>query len=182
MHTIPHIQVDNAIYYITTNVYGRLALFTQPSTIIPIIDSLNYYRYKYHFLVTGYVIMPDHLHLLLWPQEDDQPGDIMRDFKKFTAVRLIRQAQVESRSDWRDAFHQAGAETHRSQDKVWQDHYWDKLIYSPKVLRQKLNYLHRNPVRAGLVASPEDYPYSSYRSYVCGDESLIQIDKEWISW
>ena len=182
MHTIPHIQVDNALYYITTNVYDRLALFTQPSTIIPIIDSLNYYRFKYRFLLTGYVIMPDHLHLLIWPQGDDKLADIMRDFKKFTAVRLIRQAQVESRSDWLDAFHKAGAETQRSQEKVWQDDYWDKLVYSPNVLRQKLNYLHRNPVRAGLVESPEEYPYSSYRSYVCGDESLIQIDKEWISW
>jgi len=177
-----HIRVENAIYYITTNVYARLALFTRPTTIIPIIDSLNFYRYKCDFLIIGFVIMPDHLHLLIWPQGPDDLGNTMRDFKKFTATRLVRQAQVENNREWLEAFERAGTETGRSHDKVWQDDYWDKLVYSPKVLKQKLNYIHRNPVRAGLVSSPESYPYSSYRNYVCGDESLIQIDREWLSW
>lgn len=179
---MPHIYLENAIYYITTVVYGRLTVFTRPSFIIPILDSLNYYRYKLDFLILGYVIMPDHLHLLLWPQGASPLSDIMRDFKKFTASRLAHQAEVEHCTAWVDAFERAGAQTGRSHNKVWQDDFWDELVYSPGKLRRKLNYIHRNPVRAGLVETPEDYPYSSYRNYVQDDNSLIQIDKEWVSW
>ena len=82
----------------------------------------------------------------------------MRDLKKYTAVRIICQAEVESRQDFLTAFSEAGTKTGRSQNKVWQDSFWDKIIYSEKILRKKLNYIHRNPVRARLVESAEAYP------------------------
>ena len=176
---LPRYHIEGHIYYITTVTYGRLPIFTRPSFIIPLIDSLNFYRYKQQFKLVGYVIMPDHIHLMIWPYGESTPTEIMRDFKKFTAVRIIRQAEVEGNADWLAAFQQAGEETERSQNKVWQDSYWDKNIYSDHILRQKLNYIHRNPVRAGLVEQPEQYAYSSYRNYVNGDDSLIEIDRDW---
>ena len=78
------------------------------------------------------------------------------------------------------AFEQAGQETGRSRHKVWQDSYWDVNVYSERFLRQKLNYVHRNPVRAGLAETPEEYVYSSYRNYVNGEDWLIEIDREWV--
>jgi REP element-mobilizing transposase RayT len=173
------IQIQDSIYYLTTVVYGRLPIFTTPGFAIPIIDSLNYYRYKQQYKILGYVIMPDHLHLLIWLQGKSTISEIMRDLKKFTAVRIIRQAEVENRRHWLSAFKQAGEATDRSQNKVWQDSYWDKIIFSERLLREKLNYIHRNPVRAGLVESVEAFPYSSYRNYHDGDDSLIKIDRDW---
>ncbi len=172
-------HIEGHIYYITTNVYARRPIFTRPAYVIALIDSLNFYRHRYTFKLIGYVIMPDHIHLLVWPQQEANVDDFMRDFKKFTAIRIIRQAKVEGRSDDLQAFQWAGTETGRSENKVWQDSYWDKNIYSDPFLRQKLNYIHRNPVRAQLVANPVEYPYSSYRNYVAGDESLIEIDRGW---
>lgn len=52
-------------------------------------------------------------------------------------------------------------------------------MFTERFLRQKLNYIHRNPVRAGLVEGPADYPYSSYRNYQFGEEWLIEIDRTW---
>ena len=179
MSKLPHIQLEGYIYYITTIVYGRLPIFTSPSFIIPLLDSLNFYRYVHTFYLLGYVIMPDHIHLLIWLQGEAVLADFMRDFKKFTAVRLIRQAKVEKRQEWVAAFAQAGEETGRSQNKVWQDDYWDKIVFTERFLRQKLNYIHRNPCRAGLVDDPGDYPYSSYRNYVNDDDSLIVVDRNW---
>jgi putative transposase len=147
--------------------------------VIPVFDSLNYYRYKQQYRLLGYVVMPDHLHLLIWPHGQATISDIMRDLKKFTAVRLIRQAEVENRREWLTAFNQAGSRTGRSQNKVWQDSFWDRIIYSEKMLRQELNYIHHNPLRTGLVDSLEVYPYSSYRNYVHDDHSLILIDTNW---
>jgi putative transposase len=110
-------------------VYSRLHLFTRLAYVIPLIDSLNFYRYQHQCKLLGYVIMPDHIHLMLWPQTEDVLSTFMRDFKKFTAIRLIRQAEAEKRDDLLNAFADAGRETERSQNKVWQDSYWDKSNY-----------------------------------------------------
>lgn len=103
----------------------------------------------------------------------------MRDFKTFTAKRMIRQAQVENNQPLLTAFANAGTLSQRSDNKVWQDDYWDKLVYSDRFIRQKLNYMHRNPVRQGLVEEPQAYVHSSYRSYVYGDEWPMGVDKDW---
>ena len=171
---------ENLIYYITTVTQNRLPLFVEASFIIPLYDSLHYYRHKLNFKLLGYVIMPDHLHLLLWPLGQATISDIMRDYKKFTAARIIRQAEAENRLDWLDAFTAAGAATGRANHKVWQDSFWDKIIFTEKFLRQKLNYIHRNPIRAGLVEDIAAYPYSSYRNYALGDDSFIKIDMDWL--
>lgn len=76
-------------------------------------------------------------------------------------------------------FEEAGAETERAEHKVWQDSFWEQTIYTERFLKQKLNYIHLNPVRAGLVQSAEEYLYSSYRNYYLSDNQLIDIDVEW---
>jgi REP element-mobilizing transposase RayT len=176
---LPRFHIAGHIYYITTVVYDRLPIFTRPSFIIPLIDSLNFYRHKRAFKLLGYVIMPDHIHLIIWPFGASTVSDIMRDYKKFTSVHLIRQAEVENVGDWLAAFQQAGEETGRSDNKVWQDSYWDENVYSEGFLYQKLNYVHRNPLRTDLVEHLVDYPYSSYRNYEFGEEWLIEIDRDW---
>ncbi|MCB0073899.1 MAG: transposase, partial [Caldilineaceae bacterium] len=72
------LQSPSHAYYITTVVYDRLPIFTQPSTIIPLFDSLNYYRAQVHMRLLGYVVMPEHMHLLLWPQQKDDMETFMR--------------------------------------------------------------------------------------------------------
>ena len=166
-------------YYITTVVYDRLSVFTRPSTIIPLFDSLNYYRAQLHMRVLGYVVMPDHMHLLLWPRQKDDMETFMRSLKTYTAKRIVRQAEAEQRRDWLTAFARAGKETGRSTHKVWQDDFWEVVVVSDRFVRQKLNYIHRNPVRRGLVRAPEEYVYSSYRSYVYDEEWLIELDRGW---
>lgn len=103
----------------------------------------------------------------------------MRDFKRFTSGRITRQAKVEGRTDWITRFEDAGIETERAEYKVWQDSFWEQTIYTEEFLRQKLNYIHLNPVRAGIVSSSEEYPYSSYRNYYLSDNHLIEIDTDW---
>ncbi|HEX5807661.1 MAG TPA: transposase [Anaerolineales bacterium] len=172
-------RIEGSIFYITSNIYSRLQIFTRPSFIIPIIDSLNYYRYQYASNIIGYVIMPDHLHLLLWPQNAKIVTDFMRDFKRFTSGRITRQSKVEGKTEWLKLFEQNGSITDRAEYKVWQDSFWEQCIYTEDFLRQKLNYIHLNPVRAGIVKHASEYPYSSYRNYYMGDRHLIEIDNNW---
>lgn len=172
-------RIEGSIFYITSNIYNRIKVFTRPSFIIPIIDSLNYYRYQYDCKLIGYVIMADHIHLLIWPRLEKVITDFMRDLKRFTSGRLTRQAKVENRADWVKRFEEAGTETERAEYKVWQDSFWEQGIYTEEFLKQKLNYIHLNPVRAGLCTVAEDYPFSSYRNYYLGSSELIEIDTEW---
>ena len=177
--SLPRFRIEGHLYYVTTVVYGRLPIFRRASFVLPLLDSLNYYRYANEFKLLGYAIMPDHVHLLIWPVGAATVSDIMRNYKEFTAKRIAKQAQVEGLAEWSQAFLRAGQETGHAQSKVWQDNYWDENVYSERFLRQKLNYIHRNPVRGGLVSQPEDYPYSSYRAYVLGDETLLEVDRDW---
>jgi putative transposase len=172
-------RIVGSVYYITSMTYNRLRIFTQPSFIILLFDSLNYYRYQYSCKIIGYVVMPDHIHLLIWPREEKAVTDFMRDFKRFTSGRITRQAKVEGRVEWANMFESAGAETERAEFKVWQDSFWEQSIYTEKFLKQKLDYIHLNPVKAGIVVSAADYPYSSYRNYHLDDYHLIEIDNHW---
>jgi len=123
--------------------------------------------------------MPDHIHLLIWPQEEEAVTDFMRDFKRFTSGRITRQAKVEGKTELIKKFEEAGIETERAEYKVWQDSFWEQSIYTEKFLKQKLDYIHLNPVRAGIVEAAEDYPYSSYRNYYLNDNQLMEIDSHW---
>jgi REP element-mobilizing transposase RayT len=172
-------RIEGSIYYITSVIYTRSKIFTRPSFVIPIIDSLNYYRYQYCCKIIGFVIMPDHIHLLIWPQEEEAVTDFMRDFKRFTSGRITRQAKVEGKTELIKKFEEAGIETERAEYKVWQDSFWEQSIYTEKFLKQKLDYIHLNPVRAGIVEAAEDYPYSSYRNYYLNDNQLMEIDSHW---
>ena len=172
-------RIEGSIYYITSVLFNRTKVFIKPSFIIPIIDSINYYRFQYSIKIIGYVIMPDHIHLLLFPRTEQAITDFMRDFKRFTSGRIARQAKVEGNQEWIDLFKQAGRETERAEYKVWQDSFWEQCIYSEDFLKQKLDYIHKNPARARLVENAADYPYSSYRNYFLNDHQLIEIDNLW---
>lgn len=175
----PRVRIEGSAYYITSNVYQHLAIFIHPSFIIPLIDSLNFYRYQHHCKLLGYVIMPDHIHLILWPQNGTDIANFMRDFKRFTSGRIARQALLENRTEWIEAFEKAGQDTSRAESKVWQDCFWEEVVFTYEFLCQKLNYIHMNPVRAKLVDESQKYPYSSYRNYELDDDTLIEIDKDW---
>lgn len=172
-------RIEGSIFYITSVVYNRIKIFSRPSFIIPILDSLNYYRYQYSCKLIGFVIMFDHIHLLLYPEKVESITEFMRDFKRFTSGRITRQAKVEGITDWIESFEIAGKETERAEYKVWQDSFWEQTIYTEKFLEQKLDYIHMNPVRAGIVESAVEYPYSSCRNYFKNDISLIEIDNDW---
>ena len=179
MRTYPYHPNQGPVFYITTVVQGRLPIFVHPAYIIPLFDSLIYYRSSHNFKLLGYVCMPDHLHLLIWPQQAVDLDAILRDFKGFTAKRIVRQVEAEKNHELLAKFATAGEESRRGEHKVWQASFWEQDVYSAKYLRDRLVYLHRNPVRAGLVNKPEDYPYSSYRTYLTGEEWLIEVDREW---
>jgi len=132
-------------------------------------------------IVYGYVIMSNHVHLVVQSSEG-KLSDLLRDFKKFTANTILRKIQnePESRREWMLERFKLATESH-SRNKnyqLWQYGNHAEEIYTAKFMWSKLDYIHMNPVRAGIVERASDYIYSSASNYV-DDNGLVQIEK-WI--
>jgi putative transposase len=109
-----------------------------------LVDSLNTGRILGHYELFAFVIMPNHIHWIIRCGEGHTPATIVRDYKKATAHLILRQYQMEHATDVLTFLSQAAPAGQRS--AVWQDEYQAKNIFSPGFLREKLQYIHNNPL------------------------------------
>ena len=166
-------------YFVTSTVVGWVDLFTRPELKHIIIESLRYCQKEKGLLIHGWCLMPSHLHMMISTVDEPLDG-IMRDFKKFTAGEIIKSVNTvfESRKDWiLSLFADVADHVARVKNyKVWQDGNHPIWLSKPKLLRQKLEYIHNNPVAAEIVGEPEDYLYSSAGDYYTRRNGYLAID------
>lgn len=168
-------ELDKA-YFITSTIVGWVDVFTRLNQKYVIINALKYCQQEKGLTIFAYCLMHSHLHLFCRADGKLTLAEIMRDFKKFTSKKIIATLleEPESRREWMlDFFKKSCEHLKRPQAfKVWQDGYHAEEIYSNKWIRQKINYIHQNPVREKIVASVEDYWFSSARNYAGLDNDL----------
>jgi REP element-mobilizing transposase RayT len=148
------------------------------------IECLDYCVKNKGMILYGYVIMSNHIHMITQSNESNL-SDLVRDFKKFTAKTILNKIQnePESRREWMLERFQKATESHtRNKNyQFWQYGNHAEEIYTEHFLWSKLDYIHMNPVRAGIVAKIDDYIYSSASNYVNGkgiiDVELAEIPK-----
>lgn len=179
MPTGYQIQDPAATYFLTLQVVDWVDVFTRRIYRDSILDSLAYCRQQKGLEIYGYVVMTNHLHLMVRAKRENLP-DVLRDFKKFTASQILKQiamSEAESRKDWMLKRFEFAAQRHvrNSKYQFWTHENHAVEIISNKFIDQKLNYIHENPVRAGWVEEPQEYLYSSARNYG-GRKGLIEID------
>jgi REP element-mobilizing transposase RayT len=168
------------MHFVSFSVVEWVDVFTRKEYRDIVIDSLSFCQKSKGLLLHGWCIMSNHMHLLASSASYDLSGTL-RDFKKFTSKKIIEAIinnEYESRKEWMLAiFKEAGQKNSRNTDyQFWRQDNQPKECYSPEFTVQKLNYIHNNPVEAGLVEKAEDYLYSSARNYVYGNNSgLIEI-------
>ena len=173
-------HVTGHLYFVTTTVVGRKRILTESPIARIVLESLKYLRRAERIRLYAYVVMPDHLHLIVLPlqrgEKEQTISDLMRDFKKFTSKRIIEELTETGKTALLDFFSRS-ARGHKGQSyKVWQDGFFDENICSQDFLNQKIQYIHHNPVRKGMVADPEEYVYSSAKSFVCEGEGALELD------
>lgn len=178
------IKNQNGLHYLTLTVVGWLDVLSREDYRKVLMESLAYCQKEKGLVLNAYVIMSNHIHLIGYAKEGYALSDILRDFKKYTAKTIIQQIiqQIiqhpkESRSEWMLRLFKYYAK-YKSDNNTYQ--FWQKSNYpielaTPKWILQKLDYLHLNPVRNGLVELPEHYLYSSARQYV-GEEVLLEVE------
>ena len=125
----------------------------------------------------SFVVMPNHVHLVLRCLSEHEPADVVREFKRATANLILRQYEAEG-NQAALVFCAAAVKSRQKQEHaVWVDEYQAKNVFSPTFLRQKLDYIHDNPTQPhwNLVERPEDYVWSSARFYLTGGRALIPL-------
>lgn len=169
----------DGMYFITTGVVHFIDLFTRPALKHLILDSLQHCQAHKGLVVYAWCLMPSHLHAIVGRRGTATLAEIMRDFKKYTSKQIVATLpQInESRRDWLlRAFARAAQSKQRIQHyKVWQDGTHPIELYNAAILRQKLDYIHYNPVVAEIVDEAVDYRYSSARDYA-GQPGLLPIE------
>jgi putative transposase len=133
---IPTRATSHGTFFITTQTHNRRTLFQVTSTAELLLETLQHYRHEGHYKLHAFVIMPDHIHLLLTPQ----------------AITLERAIQLIK-----------GGFSRKLESKlpIWQRGFTDRRMRDREDFLTHLNYIHHNPVRAHICQQPEDYPYSS---------------------
>lgn len=162
-------------HFITFAVVDWLPVFIDSKPCDIIIDSLKFCRERKGLRIHGYVIMPTHLHLL-GSATNDFTG-IVRDFKSFTSKQLKKHLAESGNDIFLWALSRA-AELARERDEqsFWQDGYHPEMVYSSEFLEQKLQYIHNNPLRKGLVSVAPGWRYSSAGVYAGELDVPLVID------
>jgi REP element-mobilizing transposase RayT len=163
-------------YFITVTTVGWIDIFTRLEQKYVITKALNYCQQHKGLEIYAYCIMSSHIHMLCKAKEGFLLSHIMRDFKKYTSKKIIETIinSPESRREWLLIHFQKACEHFKRKQnyKVWQDGYHAEVCNSNTFIKQKLDYIHNNPVKDKIVTNPEDYIFSSARNYAELDNEL----------
>jgi putative transposase len=151
-------QTTRDLHFITFSCYHRQPLLSPPEARRAFEESLERVRNWYGFYVTGYVVMPEHVHLLISEPE-----------RKTLAIAIQMLKQLVTKQ----------LRSANPGQAFWQRRYYDFNVSSERKRVEKLRYIHRNPVSRGLVERPEDWPSSSFRHYLLGKEGTVEIESHW---
>lgn len=171
---------QDGVYFVSFAVVNWVDVFTRAIYKEIIADSIKYCQKEKGLILYAYVIMSNHIHLLMGKEENSNTlSGIMRDFKKFTAmqtIKAIKENAQESRKEWMlNLFQQAGAaNSNNTNYQFWQQDNHPIEISNTDKIEKALSYIHDNPVEMGWVTESEDYFYSSARNY-SNKESRIKV-------
>jgi putative transposase len=135
----------------------RQPFLRTPEAKDTVLEFLEQTRKQQELLIAGYVLMPEHVHLLTTEPTRDTLATFLQIFKQRTSVQLKPEVQKQ----------------------FWQRRYYDFNVSTNEKHTEKLRYIHRNPVVRGLVARPEDYRWSSFNHYAIGELGPVEIESEW---
>lgn len=167
------------LYFVSFATVNWIDVFTRLLYFDVLVDSVSYCRAEKGLELYCYCFIPSHVHFI-FRSSKNEPSELLRDFKRHTSkkvIEVIENNPQESRKEWLLwMFERAGKKNATtSKYQFWQHHNKPIELWSEKVIKQKINYIHNNPVMSGFVLNPEDWKYSSARNYY-DDNTALKID------
>jgi putative transposase len=160
------------LHFITFSCYRRRPFLGTPRARHHFVKILDQVRTRYRFLLIGYVVMPEHIHLLLSEPKKGNPSKVLQVLKQKVSRALRKRPKKPLSAQLQLPVPRSKPDT----PAFWQRRFYDFNVWSDKKLREKLDYMHRNPVQRKLVVHPKDWPWSSWSHYEKGEIGLIRID------
>ncbi len=161
------------LHFISCSCHRRLPFLRTARIRDRFLSILEQTRERYRFVVVGYVVMPEHIHLLITEPEIGTPSTVMQVVKQRTARALLpmkKRADARQRRLFADAI---------LRKPFWQARFYDFNVWTTKKRVEKLRYMHRNPVKRGLASVPEDWRWSSYRFYLLDEAGPVRVNEGW---
>ena len=152
-------------HFLTWSCYQRRQFLAKARHRDLFLQILEQVRRRYGFVVMGYVVMPEHVHLLISEPERGTIAKAVQVLKQRTARRLLPRPRPSQAELWPPDHH------------FWQKRYYDFNVWSERKRTEKLNYMHQNPVRRGLATAPELWAWSSYRAYVYAESGSVALNQ-----
>ena len=168
----------NTFHYVTLVTYGRTPVFQGDYASKIFVDTLQEVRIRFPYKLIGYVIMPDHIHAVV-NNASGTISDWLRRVRGNSAREILSWLRENGHRASLDKLKLNPPQKRRHSHAVWQKDPSVIDLWSPKFVRQKLNYLHLNPVRAGLCEHPADWKWSSYRAYLPHTSGEVPIEIDW---
>ena len=172
-HGLKRFQQSAQSHFITFTCYHRRRGFDAPAVYELFVQVLEQMRRRFALCVYGYVAMPEHVHLLLSEPQRGLLADALHylklSFAKRRAIGLVAQVRAPL----------LGANLGPSPGVFWQKRYYDRNVRDEREFVEKLRYIHRNPVKAGLCEHPKDWRWSSFRHYALREKGVVEIESEW---
>jgi putative transposase len=166
------------LHFITCSCYQRRKLLNSPAARDVFERILEEVRLPFGFYIRGYVVMPEHFHLLISEPERGDPSKVMQVLKQRVARRLL--ARWRRHADARQAeLFCGGRLAELDLEHFWQKRFYDFNMYTSTKEREKLRYMHRNPVMRGLVSSADEWRWSSFLHHQTGIEGPVEIASLW---
>jgi putative transposase len=158
------------LHFVTFSCYRRLPLLNSARRRNLLLCILEQTRISYGFAIVGYVVMPEHLHILV---NEPRRADLSTAMKALKQAMSRRVARSQKRKDPR----QNALFSNPRPLRFWQPRFYDFNVFTAKKRVEKLKYMHRNPVVRGLVELPEEWRWSSYRYYDLGENGIVTIER-----
>jgi putative transposase len=160
---LARLQQTGHSHFITFTCYRRMQLLQAEPVRAAVLQALENARRRYELRIYGFVLMPEHVHLLL---SEPERGTLARSLQSLKSAS----ARVARRADTKVA---------AAASRFWQTRYYDRYMRDFAEFIEKLRYIHRNPVKRGLCSAPEDWRWSSFRHYVDGSDVGVEIGSKW---
>lgn len=167
---------ENLMHFLTITVIEWIDIFTKPEYFKVIIDSLNFCQTNKELKIFEFVIMSNHIHLIVRANEGNKLSQIVSDFKKHTTREILKLLANDSRRYILNLLKNSYSRKKDYDLQIWQRKNYPEVITTEKFYQEKANYIHRNPVKKEYVKLPEDWIYSSAGFRVADVECPIKLD------
>jgi putative transposase len=158
------------LHFVTFSCYARRSYLGTPDARTEFIQVLDEVRSRHKFQLLGYVVMPEHVHMVISEPKTGNPSKSMQMLKQTASRRLKPWLEAPSAMSPSAAF--SGEDT----QPFWQRRFYDFNVWSSQKLQEKLDYMHGNPVQRTVVQHPADWPWSSWSYCEKGEQGLIRVD------